>query len=1178
MIAIFTINGNSNMANEALTDPLRETIAVFSGTEPRTTNEVAETLGLNRRTAYARLDRLADENEVLTKKVGANARVWWRPNRPSGIVGEHFEVRTDDLLDHVFDDVGVGIVVVNADKEIVWMNRTVEDYFDLDRDTVIGRDKPTVVAERIAPRMADPDAFHETIRSTYEDMGTGATQFECRIAEGERSQWLEHRSKPIEGGPLAGGRVELYYDITDLRLTQQASRERSEEFHSLVDAVEEYAIFTLDTEGNVRTWNPGARRIKGYESDEILGEHFSTFYPEEAREDGIPSQNLEIAAADGSLEDSGWRVRKDGSKFWANVSISPILNEAGELTGFAKVTRDMTRQRTYERRLEQQARRLERRRDELERELEDIFRRIQDAYIAIDDDWRITYANERATDLVDIPAGELIGADVWETFPEIPESEYRERAKQALETGEDFEFEFYSEILERWIEVRCFGTEAGLSVYFRDVTDRKEYEQELVRINTQLEAATQAGKIGTWDWDIQEDEFFTGAWFAELFAVSPEDVRAGVSLDQHLEAIHDEDRPQVERAIDEAIETCGDYEEEYRVRDADGDIRWVVARGEVECDEDGEPLHFPGAVMDITGRKRSEMALEQRSEQQRAVADLGQLALADQELGDLTDMACEWIAEILDTDFCQVLEHDDERGALRAVEAVGWQPDLGGAHLSGQVSSLGEFVMQSEGAVTIEDLQEDDRFAAPEAFHEHGVRSGIATLIGPADDPWGILSTYDREPGEFPREDVIFVQSMANVLANAIDRTEREARLAARRDELATLNHLNTVVTDLTGAVIEGSTRSRIEEIVCEALAASPAYTFAWIAEADPHAEELRERASADTAGYPQDVSVPLDPDGAEPTPPGVAALREHETQVVTDVFEDPRVEPYRNTAETYGFTALASIPIVHDGTAYGVLGVYTDRENAFDEAEVDVISKIGGIVGHAIASTERQRALMSDELVELEFRIRDVFEARDRPPIEGTVEFEHVVPLGDEEFVIYGATTPGAVDGLRSLVDEIDAWESLSVREEGERTRFELRVVQSPLLSVVASVGGYVERAAVENGQLQLTVHVAPSADVRQLIESIEEIYPEAEMVRRRQISRPGEESRHPRREIVGDLTDRQREVLEIALHSGYFEWPREASGEDVAETIGIAPATFSQHLRRAQRHVFDRLLPHPA
>jgi PAS domain S-box-containing protein len=125
-------------------------------------------------------------------------------------------------------------------------------------------------------------------------------------------------------------------------------RHSEERFRLLVDSVRDYAIFMLDPQGMVLTWNSGAERFKGYKAHEIIGQHFSRFYPPEALGRGLPAHDLEVAKAEGEFEDEGWRVRKDGSLFWANVVITPVRNARGELLGFAKVTRDLTQRRAHE--------------------------------------------------------------------------------------------------------------------------------------------------------------------------------------------------------------------------------------------------------------------------------------------------------------------------------------------------------------------------------------------------------------------------------------------------------------------------------------------------------------------------------------------------------------------------------------------------------------------------------------------------------------------------------------------------------------------------------------------------------------------------------------------------------------------------------------------------------------
>jgi rsbT co-antagonist protein RsbR len=126
-------------------------------------------------------------------------------------------------------------------------------------------------------------------------------------------------------------------------------------FHSLVESISDYAIITLDAKGTVTTWNTGAERIKGYKPEEIIGQHFSCFYPQDKIDAGFPEQELTIAATEGRFEDEGWRVRKDGSRFWANVIVTALRDQSGNLLGFAKVTRDLTERKQAEETISRQA-------------------------------------------------------------------------------------------------------------------------------------------------------------------------------------------------------------------------------------------------------------------------------------------------------------------------------------------------------------------------------------------------------------------------------------------------------------------------------------------------------------------------------------------------------------------------------------------------------------------------------------------------------------------------------------------------------------------------------------------------------------------------------------------------------------------------------------------------------
>ena len=155
----------------------------------------------------------------------------------------------------------------------------------------------------------------------------------------------------------------------------KALSDRGVRFRLLVDSAIDYAIFMLDTEGRVVTWNAGAERIKGYRAEEIRGRHYSCFYPEEARRAGTPAHLLEVAASQGRCEDEGWRLRKDGSRFWANVVITAVRDGAGRLRGFSKVTRDLTERRQAQEALDEKARALEEKTRALEAAQEALVRR-----------------------------------------------------------------------------------------------------------------------------------------------------------------------------------------------------------------------------------------------------------------------------------------------------------------------------------------------------------------------------------------------------------------------------------------------------------------------------------------------------------------------------------------------------------------------------------------------------------------------------------------------------------------------------------------------------------------------------------------------------------------------------------------------------------------------------------
>ena len=174
-----------------------------------------------------------------------------------------------------------------------------------------------------------------------------------RVRKDGSLMWAHVVIDPIlnDAGSLLGF-AKITRDVSERRASQEALRRSEERFKLLVQGVHDYAIYMLDPQGHVANWNTGAQRFKGYSEPEIVGQHFSRFYTDEDRASELPRRALEIATREGRFEQEGWRVRKDGTRFWANVVIDAIRSEDGEILGYAKVTRDVTERREAQQALE----------------------------------------------------------------------------------------------------------------------------------------------------------------------------------------------------------------------------------------------------------------------------------------------------------------------------------------------------------------------------------------------------------------------------------------------------------------------------------------------------------------------------------------------------------------------------------------------------------------------------------------------------------------------------------------------------------------------------------------------------------------------------------------------------------------------------------------------------------
>ncbi|HYI87364.1 MAG TPA: PAS domain S-box protein [Burkholderiales bacterium] len=397
----------------------------------------------------------------------------------------------------------------------------------------------------------------------------------------------------------------------DLRLvhTAAAAAPADEQFRLLVSSVTDYAIYLLDGGGRVTSWNPGAERIKGYRADEVIGRNFSQFYAPEDRARGLPEAALATARRDGRFEGEGWRLRKDGSRFWAMVVIDAVRDDAGGVVGFAKITRDISERRAMEERLRESEERLR------------AFTSHSPALMCMKDrEGRYRFVNDRFLERYSLRLDQVLGRTDAELFPRRLALAAAAHDAAVLARGEPLQYEERAAVSEgqrvslvsKFPVLDAAGTVVAVGTVANDITDRRLTEQALREQRTLLAEAQKVAGLGSWEWDPDTGRV---SWSSELYrilGVLPQDLAP--SFENYLERVHPEDRQQSGAMVARALMDSRSFSMLERIVRPGGEVRYLRSQGEVVRNERGKPIKILVACVDITEQRHSESALRQAAQ------------------------------------------------------------------------------------------------------------------------------------------------------------------------------------------------------------------------------------------------------------------------------------------------------------------------------------------------------------------------------------------------------------------------------------------------------------------------------------------------------------------------------------------------------------------------------------
>ena len=756
----------------------------------------------------------------------------------------------------------------------------------------------------------------------------------------------------------------------------------------------------------------------------------------------------------------------------------------------------------------------------LDADLSAVLDRISDGVYSLDTRFRFQYINDHAQALLGVSESTARGEDIREIIETT--ERFRTALEAAVESQEPVFFEDYYEPLDGWYDNAVYPSETGVSIYFRDVTERKRLERELRTETEHFETALDNSPVVA----LRQDTDLRYTWVgAPIERYSPDDILGKRDAD----LLAPEDAATVEELKRTVLDTGEGVREEVTLHLPRGEVVYDLAVKPIS-DDAGAITGLTATAVDLTEQIRTREALRRSEEQLR-------LALQAADVGT-------WELDLRSEESpVRSLEHDRIFGYEEPVDDWSFE-------------------------VFLDHVHPDDRAAVRDGFEaafetgEWAFECRIRRVDG--------VERWIAAEGEFHSDGGDEPVRAVGVVRDITDRITQQER------QLATLAEAHETVQEIAHLVIESPTRAEIEQVICDRFDAAEAYTGAWVGRLDGTGTTVRPSTAggSDDSGAAVDCtgcSVPVEPDAPTISGPIAAAIETGEPQLVHTSPTDPVYQQWSQSTPVRHRPGVV-VPIQYESHVYGVVVVYTDREG-FDPREQATLGRLGRIVGHAINAIERKRALVGGRAAEVVVRSAVLAESFLAVADDSaTISIDRVVTPASGRSLIYYTIDGIDPDRFGDLIQELtDGTRVRLLDADDTRSRLELATETETIHSLVARHGGRITEAALREGRFEITIRIPLGTEVRPVLDAARTIYPDLRLVSQTTVTPSTPTPADAFGRLAEELTERQREALEVGYYAGFFEWPRETTGDELADLMGVTPATIHHHLRHGQQKLLD-------